>query len=132
MGIFDFLKKKPSNLTAEEKLDWLWTIWEKGRGQAPWAQLMKYESEVNNGGHSQYFFNLANQGKLDEAVEVILPVLPEVLRDNLNRGYQAFAAQEEIDDDCNEDLFDECDGVFYENEGLLIEVLKGYAQDVVK
>lgn len=88
---------------------------------------MEYEGEVNNGGHSQYFFNIANCGDLKAEVEAILPVLPEPLRGNLLRGYAAFSAQEDICDDENEDLFDACDEVFYENEQLLIDILKHYA-----
>lgn len=60
-------------------------------------------------------------------MEVILPILPDVLRDNLKRGYDAFAAQEDIADDVNDDLFGECDDVFYENEQPLLELLEKYA-----
>ena len=123
MGIFDIFKKKEAP-TAEENLDRLWELWEMGDLKDPCAALMTYESEVNNGGHSQYFFNIANTGDLAAEVEAVLPLLPEPLRQNLNRGYAAFAAQADISDDDNEDLFEECDAVFYENEHLLIDILQ--------
>lgn len=130
MGIFDFFQKKPTTLTEEEKLDRMWELWEKGKLKSSCcAKLMTYESEVNNGGHSQYFFNLANSGDLKAEVDAILPVLPEPLRENLKRGYDAFAAQEDIGDDVNDDLFDECDSVFYKNEQMLIAVLKAHASE---
>lgn len=114
----------------ERKLDLMWDLWAEGKAPSPCAELMEYEAEVNNGGHSQYFFNVANCGDLKAAVEVILPLLPDPLHDNLKRGYDAFAAQAEIDDDDNEELFEECDDVFYEHERLLIEVLKTHAESL--
>nr|MBR4279553.1 hypothetical protein [Clostridia bacterium] len=129
MGIFDLFKKKEA-LTAEQKLNKLWDAWAEGKAASPYAQLMTYESEVGNGGHSQYFFNVANTGDLRAEVETILPVLPELLKANLLRGYEAFSAQEDIADDANDDLFSECDDVFYEHEQLLIELLQSYANDL--
>lgn len=130
MGIFDMFKKKSATLTEEEKLDKMWELWEKGKLKSPCAQLMTYEAEVNNGGHSQYFFNIANCGDLKTEVNTILPILPKILQENLKRGYDAFAAQEDICDDDNEELFKECDDVFYKNEQLLIAVLKTYASEL--
>lgn len=112
---------------SDRKWNLMWDMWVAGDAQSPYAELMEYESEVNNGGHSQYFFNVANCGDLKGAVGKILEVLPNPLHDNLKRGYEAFAAQEDICDDDNDELFEECDGVFYENEQLLIDILNGYA-----
>ena len=131
MGIFDLFKRKKETLTTEEKLDRMWELWEIGDLKAPCAKLMTYESEVNNGGHSQYFFNIANSGDLAAEVEAVLSMLPEPLRENLNRGYTAFAAQEDICDDDNEELFEECDDVFYEHEQLLIDILYESAKSLM-
>lgn len=132
MCFFDFFRKKTVSLTEEEKWNRMWELWEKGKLKSPCANLMTYEGEVNNGGHSQYFFNTANCGDLKAEVDTILPVLPEPLRGNLKRGYDAFAAQEDISDDVNDDLFDDCDSVFYENEQLLIDMLKVYADELTR
>ena len=123
MSIFDIFKKKTAALTTDEKLDKMWELWGKNKLKSPCAKLMKYESEVNNGGHSQYFFNVANCGDLAAEVETVLTMLPEPLRENLKRGYEAFASQEDIADDENEDLFEECDDVFYEHEQLIIDII---------
>ena len=123
MGLLDMLKKKKITLTPEEKLDQMWALWAKNELKLPCAKLMTYESEVNNGGHSQYFFNIANCGNLAAEVETVLSMLPEPLRENLNRGYVAFAAQKNIFDDDNDALFEECDDVFYKHEQLLIDIL---------
>ena len=120
MGLLDVFKKKKTTLTPDEKLD---RMWANNELKLPCAKLMTYESEVNNGGHSQYFFNTANCGNLAAEVEAVLPMLPEPLRENLSRGYVAFAAQKNISDDDNDALFEECDDVFYDHEQLLIDIL---------
>ena len=123
MGIFDIFKKKNAVPTTEEKLNKMWECWAENKLDLPCAKLMKYESEVDNGGHSQYFFNVANCGDLATEVEVVLSMLPEPLRENLARGYAAFSAQEDISDDVNDELFEECDDVFYEHEQLIINII---------
>ncbi len=129
MGLLELFRKKEP-LAEEQKLNKLWDMWAEGRVEAPCAALMTYESEVNNGGHSQYFFNVANTGALKAEVEAVLSLLPEPLKGNLKRGYDAFAAQAEIDNDVNDDLFSECDDVFYEHEQPLIELIQGYANEL--
>ena len=123
MGFFDVFKKKNTALTTDQKLEKMWELWAEDKLDLPCAKLMKYESEVNNGGHSQYFFNIANCGDLTEEVEAVLSMLPEPLQENLARGYAAFSAQEDISDDVNDELFEECDDVFYEHEQLIIDMI---------
>ena len=123
MGIFDIFKKKKAALTTDQKLDKMWDLWAVDKLDLPCAKLMKYESEVNNGGHSQYFFNVANSGDLAVEVEAVLSMLPEPLRENLARGYAAFSEQDDISDDVNDELFEECDDVFYEHEQLIIDII---------
>ncbi|MBR4864848.1 MAG: hypothetical protein IKU07_09750 [Oscillospiraceae bacterium] len=123
MGIFDIFKKKKAVPTTEEKLNKMWDLWASNKLDLPCAKLMKYESEVNNGGHSQYFFNVANCGDLAVEVEAVLSMLPEPLRENLARGYAAFSEQDDISDDVNDELFEECDDVFYEHEQLIIDII---------
>ena len=123
MGLFDIFKKKKATLTTDQKLDKMWDLWADNKLELPCAKLMKYESEVNNGGHSQYFFNVANCGDLAAEVEAVLSMLPEPLRENLARGYTAFSAQDDISDDVNDEIFEECDDVFYEHEQLIIDII---------
>lgn len=123
MGIFDIFKKKKAALTTDQKLDKMWDLWAVNKLDLPCAKLMKYESEVNNGGHSQYFFNVANCGDLAAEVETVLSMLPEPLRENLARGYAAFSELDDISDDVNDELFEECDDVFYEHEQLIIDII---------
>ena len=60
MGFFDIFKRKKAAPTTDQKLNKMWDLWADDKLDLPCAKLMKYESEVNNGGHSQYFFNVAN------------------------------------------------------------------------
>ena len=123
MGIFDIFKKKKAVPTTDQKLNKMWDLWADDKLDLPCAKLMRYESEVNNGGHSQYFFNVANGGDLAVEVEAVLSMLPEPLRENLARGYAAFSEQNDISDDVNDELFEECDDVFYEHEQLIIDLI---------
>ena len=127
MGILNLFRKEKELPEADRKWNRMWDLWVEGKVPSPYAELMNYDGEVNNGGHSQYFFNTANCGDLKAEVDQILPVLPNPLRDNLKRAYDAFSGQEDICDDENDPLFEECDDVFYENEQLLLDILKGYA-----
>lgn len=97
--------------------------------QSPIKNLMTYHSEVNNGGHSQYFFNVSNSEDLETEVETVLSVLPDPLRENLKCAYTAFAAQENVDDESNDVLFEECDDLFYENEQLIINMIQEAADN---
>ena len=123
MGVFDIFKNKEAALTTDQKLDKMWELWAEDKLDLPCAKLMKYESEVNNGGHAQYFFNVANCGDLTAEVEAVLSMLPEPLRVNLSLGYAAFSEQEDISDDTNDELFEACDDVFYEHEQLIIDMI---------
>ena len=129
MGIFDIFKRKKAALTTDQKLDKMWDLWAINKLDLPCAKLMKYESEVNNGGHSQYFYNVANCTDLAVEVEAVLSMLPEPLRENLARGYAAFSEQDDISDDVNDELFEECDDVFYEHEQLIIDMIQAAANN---
>lgn len=65
MGLFDFVKNKKTELT-EEQLKWnkMWEMWANEQVDSPYAELMTYQSEIYNGGHSQYFTNVSNTNDL--------------------------------------------------------------------
>ena len=130
MGLFDKLKQKDELPEKDRKWNKMWDLWAEGQAASPYAQLMTYESEVNNGGHSQYFFNVANTGDLKAEAEAILSLLPEPLKGNFQRAYAAFATQEDIADDVNDDLFSACDDVFYANEQPLLDMIQQFANDL--
>ena len=89
---------------------------------------MTYQSEINNGGHSQYFTNVENTGDLSKEMSVLEQILSKKLRDNLNKAYKAYLTLEEKDEDEEaEAALEQCDDVFYENEEEINRLLEEYA-----
>ena len=67
MGLFDLFKTKNMDVTEEErKCNKIWDLWVEGQADSPYAELMTYQSEINNGGHDQYFNNVENTGDLQK------------------------------------------------------------------
>lgn len=132
MGLFGLGKKKKPELTVEEqRWNALWEQWMNGEAPSPLAEIMTYQSEVNNGGHDQYFFNVSNTGDLHKALAVLAEALPEVHAQNLKRAHDAYSVSEEQDDtEQAEAILEQCDTVFYEHEEELNSILKAYAAQI--
>ena len=129
MGLSDFFKKKKVELT-EEQLKWnkMWDLWTEEKTKSPYTELMTYQSEINNGGHSQYFCNVENTGDLKKEMSALSSVLSDKLVENLNRAYEAHLILEEKEDDEKaEEVLEQCDDVFYENEEQINHILQEYA-----
>ena len=129
MGLFDAFKKKKVELTEDQK-KWnkMWELWVEGNAESPYAELMTYQSEINNGGHDQYFTNVENTSDLQKDMSVLESILSEKLKQNLQKAYQAYLLLEEKEDDeYAEETIEQCDNVFYENEKEINQMLKEYA-----
>lgn len=129
MGLFDVFKKKKIELT-EEQLRWnkMWDLWVEKKAETPYAELMTYQSEVNNGGHAQYFTNVENAGDIQKEMSALEQILSERLNSNLKRAYKAYLVLEEKEDDEKvEETLEQCDDVFYENEEEINHALEEYA-----
>ena len=132
MGLFDLFKKKKVELT-EEQLKWnkMWDLWTDGEAESPYAELMTYQSEINNGGHGQYFCNSENTGDLQKEMSTLSSILSDKLVDNLNRAYKAHLLLEENEDDEKaEDIIEQCDALFFENEEEINCKLEAYADTI--
>ena len=132
MGLFDFLKKKEVQLTDEQK-KWnkMWELWTEEEAASPYAELMTYQSEINNGGHDQYFLNVENTGDLQKEMSVLETVLSAKLKNNLQKAYKAYLVLEEKEDDEKaEEIMEECDDVFYENEEEINHILEQYSAKI--
>ena len=95
MGLFDLFKKKKVELKVElteEQLKWdkMWDLWSDGEAKSPYAELMTYQSEINNGGHSQYFFNIENNDDLSKEISALETILSNKLVANLHMAYKAY------------------------------------------
>ena len=128
MGLFDIFKKKKVELT-EEQLKWnkMWELWTEEKTKSPYTELMTYQSEINNGGHSQYFCNVDNVSDLKKEMSALEEVLTPLLRENLQKAYKADLILEEKEDEEAEEILDQCDDVFYENEEQINRILQEYA-----
>ena len=128
MGLFDFFKKKKVELT-EEQLKWnkMWDLWVEGKAASPYAELMTYQSEVNNGGHDQYFTNVENTGDLQKEMSALASILPQKLVSNLQKAYEAYLVSEETEEEKAEEISELCDDLFCENEGEINRLLEAYA-----
>ena len=129
MGLFDVFKKKKVELTeGQKKWNEMWGLWVEGNAESPYAELMTYQSEINNGGHGQYFTNVENTGDLQKYMSVLERILSDKLKHNLQKAYQAYLVLEKNEDDEDtEETMEQCDNVFYENEEEINWLLKEYA-----
>ncbi len=129
MGLFDIFKKKNVELT-EEQLKWnkMWELWTEEKVDSPYAELMTYQSEINNGGHDQYFTNVENTSDLSKEISALEQILSAELKNNLNKAYKAYLILEEKEEDEEaEETLEQCDDVFYENEEEINRLLEEYA-----
>lgn len=132
MGFFDLFRKKKAKLTQEEqKWNKMWELWAEDKALSPYAELMTYQSEINNGGHDQYFTNLGNTGDLAKEMSALGQVLSVELNTNLKKAYQAYLILEKNEDDEKaEEALEHCDDVFYENEEQINHALEKYASAI--
>ena len=76
MSFFNLFKKKKKEQPIEE-LKWnkMWDLWAEEKASSPYAELMTYESEINNGGHMQFFDNVSNTSDLSQVISVLYAIL---------------------------------------------------------
>lgn len=131
MGILTLFKKKDKLSDEQKKQDKIWSLWAEGHADSPYAELMTYQSEINNGGHDQYFFNTGQTGDLQKEMRVLETVLPVSLQNNLRVAYKAYLELAENQADGKaEATLKQCDGVFYKNEEEINCILKEYASKI--
>ena len=125
MGLFDIFKKKPQ--LTEEQLKWnkMWDLWVEKKVDSPYAELMTYQSGVNNGGHDQYFTNVENTSDLEKEMSALEKILSAKLKANLKKAYKAYRVLEEKEEDeKSKEILEQCDDVFWEYEKRLTMFLK--------
>lgn len=132
MGLFHLFRKKQVLSETNQKLNALWNLWAEGKVESPYQELMTYESEVNNGGHDQYFFNLCHAhecdlskcAELQKQLSVLFSVLPDPLCQTLRKAYDAYNHIP------NDHVLENCDDEFYQNESLVTAILEKYARQM--
>ena len=127
-----FVKEKNVGLT-EEQLKWnkMWELWAEGLIDSPYAELMTYQSELYNGGHSQYFTNIEDNNDLQKDILSLKAVLPFQLKEALEKAYEAYLMLEEnYDDKKAEEIMTQCDNIFYQNEEEINHMLEKYSAKI--
>ncbi len=132
MSIFRlFSRKKQVKLTDEQrKWNKMRELWANEGLDSPYQELMTYQSEVNNGGHAQYFSNLQNCRGLENEMSAVCLLLSPSLTENLNRACQAYLTLEEKDDASAEQALKQCDGIFYQCETEITQILEDFALQI--
>ena len=77
----------------------MWDLWAEGEAISPYAELMTYQGEINNGGHDQYFTNVENTGDLQKEMSALEKILPPKLKNNLQMAYEAYLVLEEKEEE---------------------------------
>ncbi len=131
MGLLNLFGTKNTGVTEEQrKWSKMWEMWVEGQVDSPYAELMTYQGEVDNGGHCQYFTNIENTGDLQNEIIALGKVLSPKLNENLKKAYNAYLILEEKEDKQAEEILNKCDSVFYENEEVVNCILKEYADKI--
>lgn len=130
-GFFKDRKKSKKELT-EREVSWnkMWDLWVQGEIPSPYNELMSYQSEVNNGGHDQYFLNTGNISDITKELSALSQILPHKLTENLNEAYRAYLVLEKDEDDEKaEAVLENCDEVFMQNEQEVTDILEKYCEN---
>ena len=130
MCILDIFKKKEEIPEEAEKWNKMWDLWTEEQIESPYKELMTYQSEINNGGHSQYFCNIEIISNIEDELKKIKSILPQNLIDNLNKAYKANQILENEENEEAETIIEECDNTFYENENLINDLLNERASKI--
>ena len=133
MGLFDLLKRKKKVALTEEQLKWnkMWELWTEEKADSPYAELMTYQSEINNGGHDQYFTNVENTSDLQKEMSALEQVLSTNLVTNIKKAYKAYLVlKENNNDEKAEEILAQCDDAFYENEEEINRALEEYSSTI--
>jgi len=136
MGIFSWFKRKKREeiQLSEEELKWnkMWELWENEEVESPYFELMTYYSEVNNGGHGQFWDYVSDNGDLSTYLNSLYKIMPDELKENINKSYKAYLEMCEVEySEAADEVLMKCDEVFAENENVIENILKEYANSIV-
>lgn len=136
--LFDIFRRKKKNALddnslTEENKQWnkMWDLWANGEIQSPYNELMTYQSEINNGGHGQYFVNTENTSDLLKEMSGLNSILSDTLKENLKTAYEAHLLLEQ--DETNEEaeaVLEKCDDVFFQNEKDINAILESFCKQI--
>lgn len=134
---FDIFRRKKNKAIgedviseADEKWNRIWDLWAEGEIESPYNELMTYQSEVNNGGHHQYFLNTENNGDVRKDIDALCAILSSVLTENIQTAFKSYVELEQDKNiETNEEILEQCDDVFYENEEMINGILERFCKE---
>ena len=115
---------------AQLKWNKMWQLWAEGHADSPYAELMTYQSEINNGGHEQYFINVESTSDIEKEMSSLETILPSKLREALEEAYRAYMSMDEEEDEEAEEILEQCDDLFYEHQDEINRILEKYATGI--
>lgn len=127
MGLFDIFKKKVELPIEAQQWNKMWDLWTEEKIESPYKELMTYQSEVNNGGHAQYFCNVESSSNIREEINQLKKLLSKEMHSNIEKAYKAYLKLEEIEDIASEEILEECDNLFYEKESEINDILEEFS-----
>lgn len=116
----------------EEDLQWnaLIDLWNEGELESPYLELVEYLNGVNGEGHFCHFDNISGSVDLKKYVSALETILPEPLKSNIRRAYNAYSTNPDDIDDENAKILEDCDEVYYKNEELVNKILMKRASKI--
>ena len=134
---FDLFRRKKNKdiddivlFETDEKRNRMWDLWAEGEIESPYNELMTYQSEVNNGGHHQYFLNTENKGDVRKDIDALCTILSSVLTENIQTAFKSYVELEQDKNiETNEEILEQCDDVFYENEEMINGILERFCKE---
>lgn len=130
MGIFDIFKKKKELPLEAQQWNKMWNLWTEDKIESPYKELMTYQSEVNNGGHSQYFCNIESNNDARSEINKVKKLLSKDLQENIEKAYKAYQKLEEVEDIESEEILEECDNLYYEKESEINDILEEFSSKI--
>lgn len=121
-----FKKNSQTKKEAAEKLSKMWDLWVEGNIPSPYADLMTYKSEVNNGGHAQFFHNVSKTGHLRAVMRALDKLLPFDTKPALVEAYHAWQVNGAEAEE-NENFFIAADEWFEKKEKIIDKILENYS-----
>lgn len=136
MGIFDKLfGKNNAEKRAQRQWDYMWQRWAEGALPSPYQELLTYDSEVQDGGHLQFFLNMElRKSNMFALMAQLKEILPEGHAGNLSAAYRAYCRLGvDVNDDASiAEALDEAplrtyDSYYAEHEEEMLDLLEAYA-----
>lgn len=139
MRLFDIFKKKKATLTKAQteyyskydRVKKLCALHAEGKMASPYAELLVFQGQVENGGHYQYFDNLSVTGNLSNGMSALEQVLPPAFLKNLKQAHEEYLVlQKNPDDEAADSIMTQIDNWFFANEEELDRILMEYADSI--